>query len=88
MLLVPMMVGGTALLVAGLGLTAARLRVPKQFRSLRASLRVSLTCVHGNHMHCDDHLHCPCSCHDTVIYSAIATRWEDALRPRAETNEM
>ena len=87
MLIVPAVVGGSALGAAVVSMFMARVRIPKQFRSFRAGMKVSLSCVHASHMRCDDHLHCPCACHDAVIYAAIATRWEDALRPTAETNE-
>lgn len=87
MMLVPVFVGSLAASAALVSTITARLRIPKQFRTLRAAMKVSLSCVHAGHMHCDDHLHCPCACHDAVIYAAIATRWEDAIRPAAEFNE-
>lgn len=79
-------IGMVAAAVAVVSIVVARHRIPKQFRSFGTSLKISLTCLHGSHVKCDDHLVCPCGCHDAVIYSAIATRWEDALRPIVDRN--
>jgi hypothetical protein len=72
---------GICSVAAATSVLVALQRMPAQFRSLRTALRVSLPCLSAGHMRCDDHLACPCSCHDVVIHAAIATRWEDAFRP-------
>ena len=86
MLIMPLIVG-SAFTAAVVSIFVARLRMPKQFRGTVASMKISLTCLRARHMNCDDHLQCPCRCHDVVIHAAIATRWEDALRPTADKNE-
>jgi hypothetical protein len=52
---------------------AARRRIPKPFRSVKASIAVSLTCVSGKHGRCGDHLSCPCACHDEAIHRALSS---------------
>lgn len=86
MLIMPLVVG-SCFTAAVVSLIVARRRMPKQFRGTVAATKISLTCLGARHMNCDDHLQCPCRCHDVVIHAAIATRWEDALRLTADKNE-
>lgn len=84
MVTVPLVICGCALGAAFVSLVVARLRMPKQLRSTKAAMRIALPCLVAHHENCDDHLQCPCKCHDMIIHTAIATRWEDLLRPETE----
>ena len=58
----------------------ARHRIPKAARSARSAMNVTGSCLSANHNGCEQHLTCPCFCHDNHIKRMMA--WPaDAMVP-------
>jgi hypothetical protein len=57
--------------VVAIYLTALH-RIPKATRSVRSAMNVTGSCLSANHNHCEQHLACPCFCHDNHIKRMMA----------------
>lgn len=50
----------------------ALLRIPKAARSMQRAMNITGSCLSANHDGCDQHLTCPCFCHDNHIKRMMA----------------
>ena len=50
----------------------ARHRIPKVARSGQSAMNVTGNCLSANHNGCEQHLSCPCFCHDNHIKRMMA----------------
>jgi hypothetical protein len=64
-------VGMAAAFVAAIYLIA-RHRIPKAARSGQSVMKVTGSCLSANHDGCEQHLSCPCFCHDDHIKRMMA----------------
>jgi hypothetical protein len=49
----------------------ARHRIPKATRSGQSAMKITGSCLSANHGGCEQHLSCPCFCHDDHIKRMI-----------------
>jgi hypothetical protein len=47
-------------------------RIPKVARSVQSAMNVTCSCLSANHNGCEQHLRCPCFCHDNHIKRMMA----------------
>ncbi len=50
----------------------ARHRIPRAARSGQSAMHVTGSCLSANHNGCEQHLRCPCFCHDNHIKRMMA----------------
>jgi hypothetical protein len=64
-------VGLAAAYVVAIYLTALH-RIPKAARSGQSAMNVTGSCLGANHHGCEQHISCPCFCHDNHIKRMMA----------------
>jgi hypothetical protein len=50
----------------------ARHRIPKALRPVHSVMKVTGSCLSANHASCEQHISCPCFCHDNHIKRMMA----------------